>query len=116
MYICKSGKTDQQDLALKIYDLARLFNIEFEVNWVQREQNKRADIFSEVIDTGDREITESYFELLTSMLAPFTIDRFANFNPRKSNSLIQDLLFLAQRQSMLSPKSGAWKTIFWFHL
>lgn len=85
MYITRSGssKDDLQTLALKIYDLTKLFHVKLEVDWVPREENDVADYFSKIIDPDDWEITESFFEYLDELWGPFTIDRFASYNNTK---------------------------------
>ena len=45
MYVSSSGsrKSNLQDLALRIYNLTRRYNVDLEVNWVPRENNKTAE-------------------------------------------------------------------------
>ena len=73
-----SPKEPLQRLALSVYHLAKLHNIDLTVKWIPREKNVTADKLSKYLDVDDWETTDSFFHLLSAKWGPFTIDRFAS--------------------------------------
>ena len=80
MYISARGsrKSELQELAKQIYNLTRLLKVDFEVQWIPREENETADYFSKMVDPDDWEVTQEFFHFLQEKWGPFTVDRFAS--------------------------------------
>lgn len=78
--IAKSGsiKEPLQYLALKIYDVCKENNIDFNIKWIPREQNTGADYLSRLVDYDDWQTTKTLFTKLNNIWGPFTVDRFAS--------------------------------------
>lgn len=57
--------------------------ISLDVQWIPRSENDKADFLSKIIDHDDWEVTVEFFDFVSLMFGPFTVDRFANFNNRK---------------------------------
>lgn len=72
-----SSKPHLQELALKVFWLAKSLHIDLSVTWVPREQNVEADMFSKRGDDNGWMLNPTIFEKLDSMWGPHTIDRFA---------------------------------------
>ena len=79
-----SMKHHLQTLAYNIFKLCVDTKISLEVQWIPRSENDKADLISRIIDHDDWVITEEFFKFISDMYGPFTIDRFANFNNRKT--------------------------------
>lgn len=60
--------------------------ISLDVQWIPRSENDKADFLSKIIDHDDWEVTVvtvEFFDFVSFMFGPFTVDRFANFNNPK---------------------------------
>lgn len=54
--------------------------ISLDVQWIPRSENDKADFLSKIIDHDDWEVTVEFFDFVSFMFGPFTVDRFANNN------------------------------------
>ena len=82
-YILSSGSNVDilQNLCLKMHDICDKYNILFVVEWIPREENKKADYLSRCSDSDDWSISDRIFEILNDKWGPHDIDRFAsNYN------------------------------------
>ena len=79
-----SKKQRLHELACDIYQLRVIFDIHLDIEWIPRSQNDIADYISKIRDYDDWEVTYDFFKFVDSLLGPFTIDRFANFENRKT--------------------------------
>ena len=83
--VCKgSNKPKLQILAIKIFEHCCKLNIDLKVQWVPREKNRDADLLSKFIDSDDWKITDDYFYYLNKRWGPFSVDRFADSENRKT--------------------------------
>ena len=53
-------------------------NINLEVQWVPRQQNKSADGISKYFDKEDWGVSDEFFQFMNQMWGPYSFDRFAN--------------------------------------
>ena len=79
-----SGKVKLQKLALAIFELCQKGKISLTVCWIPREYNAEADAVSKYTNSDDWEISKDLFEYLNGLWGPFTIDRFADENNKKT--------------------------------
>lgn len=73
-----SRKIELHNIAIDIYEIAKFNNINLNVQWIPRENNKEADRVSKIIDIDDWKISDEFFGYLDNLWGPFSIDRFAN--------------------------------------
>ncbi|XP_057296266.1 uncharacterized protein LOC130625224 [Hydractinia symbiolongicarpus] len=79
-----SSKENLQILAENIFDICKKQKIDLNVEWVPRNQIQYADKLGRYTDTDNWEITKSFFEYLNRLWGPFTVDRFANDENKKT--------------------------------
>ena len=60
-----------QEKAIKIFDICKVKNINLEITWISRENNKDADFISKSIDHDDCIVKNSTFNFLTKNLIIF---------------------------------------------
>lgn len=53
-------------------------NVSVEIEWVPRSLNEYADSMSKIIDFDDWNVSEFFFQYLSSPFGAFTVDRFAS--------------------------------------
>ena len=84
--IVKSGsmKPHLHALAFNIFSLCIHNGISIETQWVPRKDNQKADFLSKIIDHDDWGVSSEFFEFISSIYGPFTIDRFVNSNNAKT--------------------------------
>jgi hypothetical protein len=80
---CGSTKLDLHEESMNIFELCSKFNIDLQIQWVPREQNKFADEISKFRSTDEWQVTGAFFEFLDKMWGPHDIDRFATYLNRK---------------------------------
>ena len=75
-----SRKDELQQLALNIFRTSMSNNItlEFEPEWIPRNENQIADELSRVVDYDDWGLNSKVFAWLDSLWGPHTVDRFAS--------------------------------------
>lgn len=78
-----SMKHHLQVIAYNIFKMCADSKISLDVQWIPRSENDKADFLSKIIDHDDWEVTVEFFDFVSLMFGPFTVDRFANFNNRK---------------------------------
>jgi hypothetical protein len=49
-----------------------------DINWIQRDNNKEADMYSKLIDYDDYGISQDFFSFIDHLYGPQTVGRFAN--------------------------------------
>ena len=84
-----SSKPHLQKLSEEIYFIIKSLNIKFNIKWTPREYLSFADRLSKQIDYDDWETTGEFFNYISGIWGPFTIDRFAddtNNKTRRFNS------------------------------
>ena len=86
--IKKGSKVPElQALALFIFETCLHFNISIFAQWIPRSENEKADSLSRIVDIDDWGISFEFFNFISSIWGPFTIDRFANMNNTKLPSI-----------------------------
>ena len=86
-----SSKPVLHQLALDIFWICSNDSISLEIEWISRDNNKRADQLSRIIDFDDWFINDFAFEYFDHIWGVHTVDRFANvFNKKMTryNSLL----------------------------
>ena len=78
-----SSKPELQEKAIKIFDICKVKNINLEITWISRENNKDADFISRSIDHDDWIVKNSTFKFLTKKWGTMTVDRFASYKNSK---------------------------------
>ena len=78
-----SKKLDLHKLTLDIYRLCLIFGIDLNIEWIPRSQNDQADYISRIQDFDDWEIQEHFFNYLSNLFGPFSVDRFADYENKK---------------------------------
>jgi hypothetical protein len=73
-----SLKLTLQELSLHIFRLCAKYSISLDINWIQRDNNKEADMYSRLIDYDDYGISQDFFSFIDHLYGPHTVDRFAN--------------------------------------
>jgi hypothetical protein len=71
-------------LALTIFNSCRKNKIDIYTVWIPRRQNVQTDYLSRIIDIDDWQITVELYSYLDSMWGPYSVDRFANVDNRKT--------------------------------
>ena len=82
-----SMKLDLHRLAVKIFQFCAKHTIRFEVQWIPRTENEKADYISRLIDFDDWQITPECFLRLEESWGPHIVDCFANFLQRNYQDL-----------------------------
>ena len=77
--IIKAGsrKSELQQKAVEIHEICEKGCVQIDPVWIPRKENKRADIFSRIVDSDDWQINWQTFSRLSKKLGPYTCDRFA---------------------------------------
>ena len=75
-----SMKPDCHQVALRIAELSKKFEIELEPFWLSREESQvvEVDSLSKEVDTGDYKLSTRDFEMLEQSFGPFSVDMFAS--------------------------------------
>lgn len=83
--IIKAGSmnSELQDIAIDIFNFCLKFSISLEVEWIPRNQNQIADIYSKIFDFDDWFVSDLYFNYFNKAWGPYTCDLFADSNNRK---------------------------------
>ena len=81
-----SNKPKLHDLALEIeiHKISSTPNIDLNVCWIPREENKEADKLSKQVNYDDWFITKDLVKMLTNKWGKVTIDRFASHTNKKT--------------------------------
>ena len=74
-----SPKPHLQSIAVKIFNLCMLHDIELEIGWLPRTDNEKVDYLSRIIDYDDWSLDHKLFKFLDNKWGPHTVDRFACF-------------------------------------
>jgi ribonuclease HI len=67
-----------QSIALHIFQLCLVNDIEIETQWIPRTDNKIADTLSKTVDLDDWKLHPDVFSMLHKLWGPYDIDRFAS--------------------------------------
>ena len=78
-----SMKLELHNLALEIYSFCNENNIQIQIDWVPRGENKTSDAISRYIDYDDWEINSCLFTDLQNRFGTFTVDLFADYSNAK---------------------------------
>ncbi|CAC5378771.1 unnamed protein product [Mytilus coruscus] len=76
-------RSELEEIALKIFNLCIHNCISLEVEWVPRELNNTADLYSKLFDINDCYANDVYSKYFNSLLGPFYCDVFADYNIHK---------------------------------
>ena len=79
-----SSKKHLQSLAVDVFKHCVKFNINLQPNWVPRDMNQISDFYSKYNDTDNWSIDDNSFYTLSKRFGPFSIDRFADNNNKKT--------------------------------
>ena len=77
--IVQKGSRNGQlhDIALEIHDTCEQYGLLLDPVWIPREQNKKADDLSMIVDSADWAISSHIFDFLDQKWGPHTVDRCA---------------------------------------
>ena len=78
-----SPKPDLHEMAEKVFNLCKKYQIKLLVEWVPRELNEYADHLSKIVDHDDWQTSEFLFMQLEESWGPHTVDRFASSSNTK---------------------------------
>ena len=78
-----SNKEHLQDLSESIFEICKKGGISFSIKWIPREFLSFADMLSKQPDYDDWETTPEFFDYISSIWGPFSIDRFADDSNHK---------------------------------
>ena len=79
-----SMKLHLLNLAIKIFEICKEYNILLAMTWIPRELNDVADHYSRVIDHDDWGVHPNWYLYIVNRLGVPTIDRFADVDNRKT--------------------------------
>jgi hypothetical protein len=85
-----STKVHLQELAFSIFSNCLKYSISFNISWIPRKENVKADYISNIVDYEDWQTTVEFFNFIDEIWGPHTVDRFAsvsNSKLRRFNSL-----------------------------
>jgi hypothetical protein len=68
-----STKTVLQKLALDMFSTCLKYNINFDMVWIPRSENDKADILSRIVDNNDWSISEYIFQMIESGMSTITV-------------------------------------------
>ena len=71
------------EMAEKVFNLCKKYDIKLLVDWVPRELNQYADYLSKMVDHDDWQTSGLLFNYLEQQWGPDTIDRFTNSSNTK---------------------------------
>ncbi|XP_067670629.1 uncharacterized protein [Haliotis asinina] len=88
-----SMKSNLQSIALQVFNICFDNNIDLQIQWIPRNENKEADFLSRLEDHDDWGISEGVFQSIDKKWGPHQVDRCASyynaklttFNSRYSN-------------------------------
>ena len=66
-------------MAIEISQLCLANHIALDTQWIQREENERADLLSRFIDKDDWSVNPSIFQIVDAKWGPHTLDRFPSY-------------------------------------
>ena len=69
-----------QHIAVSFFQFSLIHNISFQVQWIPRSANAKADYLSRLIDPDDWYLNPRLFTLLTQCWGPFDVDRMSDHN------------------------------------
>ena len=73
-----SNKPKVYNIALEIHKISSTHNIDLNVCWISREENKEPDRLSKQVDYDDWFVTKDLVKMLTNKWRNVSIDRFAS--------------------------------------
>jgi hypothetical protein len=79
-YICSTGRSSVlviHSLLVKLFWMCLDYGIAWDIVWLPRELNQRADDLSKFVDVDDWRIGDRVWDRVQSYFGPFTCDRFA---------------------------------------
>ena len=79
-----SNRTKLHNLALEIHKISSTHNIDLNVCWIPRDENREADRLSKQVDYDDWSITKGLLIMLTNKWGKVSIDRFASHTNKKT--------------------------------
>ena len=77
-------KTELQDITLHMFHMCISNNIVLEMEWIPRDDNSYVDYLSKLFDFDDWGVCKNVFDYFNLLWGPYTCDRFADNNNRKS--------------------------------
>ena len=104
-----SMKEACHQFAIEIFNFCHSNAIDLTLQWVPREENKKADEISrlpEILDTDDWGISSEFFTVLNKRWGPFTVDCFANSYNTKCNKFYS--MFFVPGSSGIDAFSQNW--------
>ena len=96
------------DMAERIFNICKSYNIKLTVEWIPRELNQYADHISKVVDHDDWQTSFALFDYVDNQWGPHTVDRFAssgNTKLRRFNSK-----YLCPNTEQVNAFSTSWET------
>ena len=66
------------NLSVSLFEFCKLHNISLDVQWIPRNQNEVADVLSREIDFDDWGVSRTFFQYMSNMWGPYSVDRFAD--------------------------------------
>ena len=103
-------------LVLNIFLTAKDNNIDIEVEWIPRTQNRRADCLSKIVDYDDWTVKDCYFHAVTSVWGPCSVNCFVSYKNRKVSGSIPSTLIQIPWVSIHLPLVGSAKHVALCHL
>ena len=79
-----SMKTELQYITLHMFHMCISNNIVLEMEWIPRDDNSYAHYLSKVVDFNHWGVCKHVFDYFNLLWGPYTCDRFADNNNRKS--------------------------------
>ena len=78
--IVKAGSMNEklQIIALSIFSVCIQKCISIDILWIPRDKNAISDYISKMVDHEDWGVSVEFFEFMSSLWGPYTVDRFAN--------------------------------------
>ena len=104
-----SMKEASHQFAIEIFNFCHSNAIDLTLQWVPREENKKADKIlrlPEILDTDDWGISSEFFTVLNKRWGPFTVDCFANSYNAKCNKFYS--MFFVPGSSGIDAFSQNW--------
>ena len=74
-----------QKKSIKIFGICKVKNLNVEITWISRENNKDAGFISKLLDYDDWIVKNSTFKFLTKKWATMNVNRFASYKNSKSS-------------------------------
>ena len=73
-----SKALELQNMVYIIFNMAKVFNFQYEFHWIPRNENKLVDLFSTIIDFDDWAVSKEIFDQFNCIWGPYTCDLFDN--------------------------------------